>query len=548
MVQMASFILILFSVTISFVTATIPSLAHKGFDRDQCYQRTLDFLGNGSLSSQDEVFYRDDAGQPMSHEDNLTLTLPGCEMLCGPNQVWYQDIGPRLSIWLIPILLLLSNVELSPLDKKRFLAILHLLGDPIDSIWSLVYKIDSWDGCYHLAERYGGTCDRCIRVIATVFAGFEEVEGPRIKSQVYFDTLVDQLGFATQFHEWRRTAVELADSRTDELIRTCLAILLYIFQLISSFVKEVGGGGGGGPPGGRIATGTFLSWLVLMVLLSNSIGGFPSRRTCYDILSRFAEHSGKSYHIPHSQSVLLPGFASLTRTSSTNYYQSLGWSGAIYSYRPWKLQYVTSERRWPRMALIFFLSISPICISMAGAFVILWYSLPTGLNCRHMWLIGIFLAWLVSAFITWLSYSPRFATGKYHWRFILAKDALVAVPSIAVIILSACGLFNFCSCWSGTLYYGRDAHVPLKGNQFYELQGRTTYPLVVSVCIVLQLLVFATMAIIWRRGLKLFRWSERARDAEWERARGYKVCKCIYSREVRRPEFRSLGNPCKRIK
>src|SRR2546421_8103064 len=144
---------------------------------------------------------------------------------CGPKQEWYWDIGPRLSTWLIPILLLVSNIELSPLDKRRFLAILHFLGDPIDSIWSLIHKIDAWHRCYSLAEKHGAVCERRKRVIATVFAGFEEIEGPEISSPEYFDTLVKSSGLNEEdkFQEWRQTARELADSRTYEFSRACLA-------------------------------------------------------------------------------------------------------------------------------------------------------------------------------------------------------------------------------------------------------------------------------------------------------------------------------------
>src|SRR5436190_10209629 len=143
------------------------------FVRATCYNLTLTLLNNHTLTQDSEVFARDNSGRPIVGLSNITLTLPGCEKLCGPKQGFYLDIGPRLSTWLIPILLLVSNIELSPLDKRRFLAILHFLGDPIDSIWSLIHKIDAWHRCYSLAEKHGAVCERRKRIIATVFAGFE---------------------------------------------------------------------------------------------------------------------------------------------------------------------------------------------------------------------------------------------------------------------------------------------------------------------------------------------------------------------------------------
>ena len=542
--QRPAFICLLLFSAASLVSGTELYFRKLGFDRDVCYKRTLDLLHTGLLNKNDDVFHRDDMGLPMSDEETLTLTRNGCNRLCGPRLNFYKDIGPRLSIWLIPVLLLISNVELSPLDKRRFYAIIHLLGDPIDSIWSLIHKMAAWDRCYRMAERYGDVCGRCKRIIATVFAGFEEVEGPRIDSLRYYDNLIADRDLTTNYQEWRKAAVKLADSRTDEFARTCLAIFLYCFQLTASFVKQIGGGGSGSPPGGRIATGVFLSWLVPTVLLSNAMGNLPSRRTSYDTISRFAEHTGDPIHIPHSPSVWLPGFPSLSRKRRTDYFHSLGWSGAIYTFRPWKAHRGHPEESWIRSLMILLLAVCPLCLGMTGGFIILWHSLPVGPNCRHTWLIGIFCAWILSAFLTWVSNNERFATGIYHWRFVLVKDACIAIPSILVIILSACGLFNFCDCWAGLRYGRQDAHVPLNGDPFYLLMGRTVYPTVVGTFVGLQVVLFFLISFIWRRGLMVARWSESRRSEEWARDTSHEMCKCLHRR--RRPS--RLDSDCPLIK
>jgi hypothetical protein len=521
MSRTASIICVFLLSTISLVTAANFRPLVR-FNRDECYNLTLKLIDNHTLHADDDhVFFRDDSGHLMVHPNNVTLTLPGCRKVCSSKQGWYTDIGPRLSVWLIPILLLISNIDLSPLDKRRFLAIIHFLGDPIDSFWSLIDKIGAWDRCYSIAEQHDAPCERRNRVKATILAGFEEIRGPEFRFQEDSDTLIkSSLNREDKFREWRQTARELADSRTNEYLRTCLAIVLYIYQVIAAFVGKLGGGNTS-PPGGRIGTAMFISWLVPAVLLSNNIGGFTSRRTCFSILSRFAERID-NYQIdsPPRDAILFPRCSDLVPTSSTEYFESLSWSGAIYTFRPWKKQY---ERNWYRAALIIALSISPVCIGMIAAFSIIWNISPQGFNCRHLWLIGIFFAWVISAFITWLSYS-RFASGKHHWRFILIKDALIALSSILIIFLSSCGLFNSCFCWSGFYGYHGRAHVPLNVNSFYELNDRTKYPAIVSACVFAQLLVFVIIAIIWRHGLKLMRWSERARRVEWESTNRCCIC------------------------
>lgn len=488
------------------------NLTHKGeFNRNTCYNRTLDYLHNGTLAKDSEVFFRDDTGRVMSEDEDITLTLPGCWALCGEKQAWHWDIGPRITTWLIPILLLISNVELSPLDKRRFFAIIHLIGDPIDSIWSLMHKIDAWDQCYTLAAQYAAYRNRRRRVIATLFAGLEEIMGPDVTSD-YFKTVVDEAGLNqdAKYRHWGLAAVELADSRSDEILRTTLAIILYFYHVIASFVEEVGGSQTS-PPGGRIGTAMFISWLVPVVLLSNSIGGFTSRRSASNILIRFAEDTGLPLNFSSKKSTFRG-----RPTLETDYFQSLGWSGAIYTFRTWKTGYLTGEPDWRRTALIFCISIAPICIGMTGCFVIIWYTLPVGLACRHFWVIAVFILYFISASITWVSHSKNFATGTYHWHFVLWKDGLIGITSLLMIFLSSSGLFNSCFCVSGFFYYRGGGHVPLNADPFYERKNNTVYPAVVTICLVLELLVFGLITRIWWNGLQVMRWSEKARAERWK--------------------------------
>lgn len=489
-----------------------------GFNRTGCYSRTLDYLNKNILANDSEVFFRDGSGRPMSGKQDITLTLPGCQALCGERQAWYWDIGPRITTWLIPILLLISNVELSPLDKRRFFAIIHLMGDPIDSIWSLVHKIDAWDRCYRLAaEQYADSSDRIQRVIATVFAGFEEIKGPDITSYYLLQELIKTANPFKKaiYRQWRLAAVELADSRSDEILRTTLAVILYFYHVVASFVEEVGGDQSS-PPGGRIGTAMFISWLVPVVLLSNSIGGFTSRRSASSILFRFAQSTGLELDFASRQSTRLRQSTPL----ETDYFESLGWSGAIYTFRTWKTRNLTDNPAGRGTAFIFCISIAPIVIGMTGSFVIMWHTLPVGFACRHLWIIAVFTLYFVSAFITWASHSRHFATGAYHWHFVLYKDGLIGVTSLLAIFLSSSGAFNSCYCFSGNLYYRGRGRVLLNSDPFYHRKNDTVYPAVVAICLFLELAVFAAMAWIWWNGLQVMRWSEKARAEEWEAAEG----------------------------
>ncbi|KAL8798235.1 MAG: hypothetical protein Q9182_006841 [Xanthomendoza sp. 2 TL-2023] len=530
------------------VVAALDSFyTNTGFVRDQCYNRTLRLLMDGFLTADDEVFARDHTGTPMSNPGSLTLTLPGCERLCGSKRGWYTDIGPRLSVWLIPSLLLISNMELSPLDKRRFFAILHLLGDPIDSLGSLIDKLASWERCFRVAaqRKY---CSRCTRAIATVYAGFEESEGARVmqglahngdpEGQValetrldsYFDGLAVRYNLTSRFQEWRRTALELANNRTDEFLRTGLAIVLYVYQIIGGFVAAIGGEPSS-PPGGRIATGVLLSWLIPTVLLSNVIGNFPSQISLNDILARFSANTGGILAEPRIESTAFSNLPALKKHSSDSSVEALSWTGGIYTFRPWRHHHLKGPRRlqtsWWRITLTELLSVLPVTVGIIGASLILWNLIPNGLNCRHTWSIAVFIAWVVSAIITRVSYAPGFATGKYHWYFVVAKDALIAIPSVIIMFLSACGLFNDCKCWSGYLYYRISPRVPLNTHPFFRHNDSTLYQYIVWSCLALQGVLFIIIATKWQQGLKVFRWSERARREErWRMLSAY-LCVCL---------------------
>lgn len=119
------------SVDVPFSTVRqVNMFAEDQFNREECYQRVKSMLEDGTLASDDTIFYRGDDGLPMSTPEHPVVSLNGCYEMCGMSFGWYKDISSRLSTWLIPVFLLLSNIEASPLDKRGYLMIVHLLGDP----------------------------------------------------------------------------------------------------------------------------------------------------------------------------------------------------------------------------------------------------------------------------------------------------------------------------------------------------------------------------------------------------------------------------------
>jgi hypothetical protein len=121
------------------------------FDRSKCRKFGISLQKKSGFSlNTSEYFLRTNDGTLPNSSDDMTLTVRGCNEFCGP-QSFYEDALPRIMTWIILVLLLLSNIELSPADKKCYWTIVHALGDPIDSFWSIMHKIYIWERLYRLA-------------------------------------------------------------------------------------------------------------------------------------------------------------------------------------------------------------------------------------------------------------------------------------------------------------------------------------------------------------------------------------------------------------
>jgi hypothetical protein len=300
-----------------------------------------------SMSMDPEIFFRGSDGRLMSNATNPVLTLSGCYRLCGTKTSAYRDSAPRLITWLLPITILIANMQFAPIGKERFLMVLHLLGDPIDSTWSLLSKVEIWNRCFSLAQELHQAREHQVqrdkenqaKNIAVIISAAEELIGPldtNIDAKQVFEEMLTCSTMPLEEIDdlnWK-TASNLVDSRTNEMLRTCFSILQYLFQVMAAFVPAIGEASS--PSGGEIGTAMLLSWLLPVVLLSNAVGDFTSSRKCLRIVLSFMEQIGSqpgqhSFCAPKHSSLDLPG---VHRVQETSYFNSLAWSGAIYSYRP----------------------------------------------------------------------------------------------------------------------------------------------------------------------------------------------------------------------
>jgi hypothetical protein len=138
-----------------------------------------------------------------------------------------------------------------------------------------------------------------------------------------------------------------------------------------------------------------LTWLIPEVLLSNTIGGFTTRRASLKILGKMVQQLSP---VPDEGE-----HTKLIRTLQNPelYFRNQRWMGGTDIYRPQKAGgfYKAPWRQWVLVSL----AAAPILVSSLSSSVIIRYSPPIGLNCRSIMLIVITIVWLLSAFCTWIT-------------------------------------------------------------------------------------------------------------------------------------------------
>lgn len=93
---------------------------------------------------------------------NVSLTQASCTAIAGSDWTYYPaaDIWSRLTAWKFPLLQLVASFPRPPLSFwVEFFVIVHLLGDPIDTIKNLLTKMST---CQRRAEYWRGECERLL--------------------------------------------------------------------------------------------------------------------------------------------------------------------------------------------------------------------------------------------------------------------------------------------------------------------------------------------------------------------------------------------------
>ena len=113
----------------------------KHFDFDSLWNYTLSIQEACANDSRLSI----DQGTSTT-PNNAALTQAACVAIAGSNWSWYPaaDIWNRLTTWKFPLLQRVASFPRPPLGRGvEFFVIVHVLGDPVDTIKCLLLKLSN---------------------------------------------------------------------------------------------------------------------------------------------------------------------------------------------------------------------------------------------------------------------------------------------------------------------------------------------------------------------------------------------------------------------
>lgn len=407
------------------------------------------------------------------------LTLKASMEFAGETFAWTSwtaydpgSIMARLLTWKTPLVQLVFSFSRMPLGLNVELFTLnHLIGDPIDTLASLMYTLEL---CQARAMRFKdeGMTDEEWKAKALIETSIAEccIDPPPTK--------------ISTISKWRRKARQLAANRTTKFLPITVALLIFNGSFGLAYGRTVSL-----PEGPNnwipielhsIAFSASFLWLTETVLLSALIGVPQTEASVPSILK--------------IESAVPPAI-------------NLVAAGALPSFRPdmWRrgnrrLQSLTVSR-WRVLALTWVATV----LVASGTFVA-WaisYTIPPQrFGCRHTAQGAILSLWVanlvVGICLSCIEMSPK-------KRFVLTytKDAVSSLVVIFLVIITQWGVFNRSVCWVGD---EGGIQLPQAPSVNANIRSRINveYPCIIFGGIAFRFLACKLIATYYRHAIRVF--------------------------------------------
>jgi hypothetical protein len=438
----------------------------------------------------------------------LLLTVEGCKRLCGDGyELWpVKDTLQRLSLWVLPGVILITHFQFPPLPWYNILAVIvHAIGDPVDSLWNMLIRQETQRRLSRVTKtiNFKDPIDR--KYIATVWAAFEEV-GWQDASGFFRQSLESRGGRLPDEQEMYYIMLashELSSNRLWSRLMPWVAIITLISALITADIRtmeqteqhdtriaiEIAH---------TIAVVALLFIFVPLVKFSGNIGSFTSTCTAVDVIEKLncnlqaysldrTRRDRKSStenqlfppldlrpdtsweylfvtEIPHDAMESRGRPDGVNSSINIQYWQEMAsYSGMNSSWRPHKNIRVRASGRSSRLLLAY--SIIFVVVGSCAPAIFL-----SATNHTHIHIIGFgcrSFSWTV-ILSTWLfSFGFDFAlrrllrNARTLWRCTIGKDSIFALLVVSIILIVQIGFYNTCWCRANAISLHKNAYVDL---------------------------------------------------------------------------------------
>ncbi|KAL8869000.1 MAG: hypothetical protein Q9174_004600 [Haloplaca sp. 1 TL-2023] len=526
-------------------------ISRDGFQLDTLWKYTQSIQ---AACPSDERLYLQD--EQVAGPQRASLTQAACEVIAGKGWTYYptSDIWNRLTMWKFPLLQLVASFPRPPLSFTiESLVILHLLGDPIDTIKNLLFKLTT---CEQLAQFWESECkailepstrgregedfyleDRDWKALTMVTDAYSEWHEADAATDILHGAL-SSLKHAPDVQDKiteaaRITARALAADRSTKLLPIIVAETLFIGAIAVALGKSASGAKKASSSdtvfinveAHSTAFSALYFWILPAVFLGALIGVSQTENAIPRILKRFQvdldrllvldQHKPLDPTLDGIRLALPRKIESLNQCLTKD--DARTYHGGVYSWQPSKWQPkktavptrtlgASSEpasslqisaallQMMKRCRTHNVLPYAALIIATLTGVIISSLVPPAGFtDCRRITETLMGITWVISALsdVALIHVFPLTADNA-RWLFwsTFIKDLLVTVATvIGGIVVTVFGVFNRCSCYTN---WGRTGlALPQRADlaELLEYRLDNVYPAILFVSIGIELLL-----------------------------------------------------------
>ncbi|KAF1962370.1 hypothetical protein CC80DRAFT_588928 [Byssothecium circinans] len=449
--------------------ATAASVMAAGMDPTtfrHCYNEKIKPFDISTPAS-DLICSRANGSAILGPQSQPYVTVKGCRSLCGGGyQLWPKsETGLRFLWFITPIFLLAARYAYAPIGvSNKIWTYIHLVGDPIDSMWNTLISQEMARRNYHLAQEIAPGAAKEVAAIWTAYDTWWqdaalytkrnlEERNPNPVDQnntAPKDTKIPDLLRYEEIYHIKKCAIRLAKNRSTNLALSWIAIMIFLASMVGAYVRTATTQKTN-QTSHTLAIVMLFSFLVFAVYISGHVGNFSRVGDAIEDLEKLSKQCSGLF--PELDGVAVPkegGAAFKDRFGKVSIC-----AGINHSWRPNKTLAKLNESD-RSIWILFALSFLIVTIAWLFAFLLSYKTPRVGFGCRSLTWTCIYLAWVFSALIDVACYKlcpPTTPRGfQRWWRYgSIPKDIFFTASVMVLVVVVQFGYYNSCWCMASNL-------------------------------------------------------------------------------------------------